>query len=203
MGITNFIKNIIRPLSNSKVGKNTMSIKEAYDDPNTFDYNEDYYRQIEFLPKENFNNVSKTAEEITEFSENNFDGHGWWGTFVRNEVEFPTKNKGISIMEIETLFLERNYFKFKRVTESQSTTAIVQENVRAFGNNSIVICANYKDELIENMWLNLAPREVDYPEYKEILMLLSKKYSFLLADWWKSIIVDISDPNEIEAYFKV
>lgn len=202
MSISNFIKHLFRPSSDSKISQTSMSIKDAYDDPNTFDFNEDYYRQIEFLPRENFDNVSKTTKEIAEFAEANFDGYGWPRSFVRNKVDFPTRNRGIPSMEIEALLCEKKYFEFKRVTKSQSTTAIVQRDTKAFKNNSIVICFNYKDDILENMWLNLSPRDVDYPEYEEILMIFGKKYSFFLADWWKSRIVDISNPSEIEDYFK-
>jgi hypothetical protein len=30
---------------------------------------------------------------------------------------------------------------------------------------------------------------------------MAGKYNLLLADWWKSIVVDISNPDEIDKYF--
>jgi len=180
-----------------------MSIKDAYDDPDTYDFNEDFYRQIELLPKENFKAISKTADEIAELSEKTFDGNGWWDCYVRSEVDFPTKNRKIPAEEISTFFLHRGYFEFKRVTESQSVTATVQHNTKAFKNKSIIVCFNYKDDIVENIWLNTSPNDGDSNEYKEILILLSTKYGFVLADWWKSIIVDTSDSSKIDAYFKV
>jgi len=200
MSIKGFFKDLFRPSHDPSDLETKMSIKDALEDPNTFDFNEDYYRQIEFLPKENLDNVSKTANEITEFSETNFAVYGWWGSYVRSEFGFPTLNRNIPIIEIERLFLERKYFQFKRVTKSQSITTTVQRNTKAFKHGSIAICFNYKDDKVENLWLNLPPDLKDYVEYKEILTLLGNKYSFLLADWWKSVIIDISKENQIEAY---
>ena len=160
-----------------------MSLSDAYDDPEIYNFSEDFYRQIEFLPKENFGVVSETANQITKMAENTFDGNGWWDCYVRSEVNFPTKDRNISIEELTFFFNQRDYFEFKRVTKSQSVTATVQQNTKAFKCNSIIICFDFKDKIVENIWLNNSPLDTDYIEYKEVLIQLSTKYEFLLADW--------------------
>ena len=37
--------------------------------------------------------------------------------------------------------------------------------------------------------------------YKQFLLTMADKYNLLLADWWKSIVVDISNPYEIDKHF--
>jgi hypothetical protein len=74
-------------------GYKTQTWTQPREDENTYDFHEDYYCQIEFLPKENFDNVSKIAEEVTEISEQHFDGNGWTGCYVPDEASFLIKDR--------------------------------------------------------------------------------------------------------------
>ncbi len=184
-------------------GKTTLSLKEVLNDPGHFDFNQDLYCQIEFLSVNNFENASKTADEITEISEQDYDGFAWWESYERSEAKFPTGKLQINPTAFARLLQEYGFTEFNTVSKSQSDTAILLDNTRAFTKGSIVICFNFDMDILQNIWLNVSPSAKDHAAYTEILLEIGKKYNFLLADWWKSIIVDITDPNEIAAYFEL
>jgi len=183
-------------------GDKTQNLTQHHKDENTYYFHEDYYCQIEFLPKESFDNVSKIAEEVTEFSEQRFDGNGWTGCYVRNEASFPTKDKKIPATDIADFLKQHDFWEYSKVTTGYSSQVIPCENTRAFKKHSIVICFDYEENFLKNIWLNSSPEQVDNSIYKTFLLSIATKYNFLLADWWKSIVVDVSNPNEIEKYFE-
>jgi type II restriction/modification system DNA methylase subunit YeeA len=87
------------------------------------------------------------------------------------------------------------------VTTGYSSQVIPCQNTRAFKKHSIVICFDYDENILKNIWLN-SPQQVDNSIYKTFLLSIATTYDFLLADWWKSIVVDIENPNEIDKYFE-
>jgi hypothetical protein len=178
------------------------TLPERDKDENTYNFHEDFYCQIEFLPKEGFNNVSKVAKEVTEFSEQHFDGNGWTECYVRNEASVPTKDKRIQVTDVVDFLKQHEFGEYSKVTTGYGQYEIRCENTRAFRRESIVVCFDYEDNILKNIWLNTSPQTVDNTAYKTFLLCIADKYNFLLADWWKSIVVDISSPNEIDKYFQ-
>lgn len=89
-------------------------------DENTYNFHEDFYCKIEFLPKEGFDNVSKEAEEVTEFSQQHFNGNGWTECYVRNEASFPTKEKRIQVTDVADFLKGHEFWEYSKVTRLQS-----------------------------------------------------------------------------------
>jgi len=195
MSILNFIKNIFKTDSSQQ---NETKFKP---DPNAYYFHEDYYCQIEYLPKENFSVASKVATEIIEHSEKTFNGYGWTGCYIRNEAKVPTKSKQFKVTELVDLLLAEGFSEYPSVTTGYSTAVFPCDNTRAFKKQSIVLCIDFKGDIIENIWHNDSPYQGDNEVYKSFLLTMADKYNLLLADWWKSIVVDISNPNEIDKYF--
>lgn len=195
MSILNFIKNIFKTDSAHQVGPKFQP------DPNAYYFHEDYYCQIEFLPKENFSAISKTATEIIEHSEKTFDGHGWTGCYRRNESQVSTKSKKYKMSEFADMLFAEGFSEYPSVTTGYSTTVFPCDNTRAFRKQSIILCIDFKDGIVETIWQGDSPYKGDNEVYKSFLLALAGKYNLLLADWWKSIVVDISNSNEIDKYF--
>lgn len=195
MSLINFIKNIF------KTGSAQQSETKFIPDPNAYYFHEDYYCQIEYLPKENFSNASKVASEIIEHSEKTFDGNGWTGCYIRNEAKVPTKSKNYKVTELAELLVAEGFSEFPSVTTGYSTAVFPCDNTRAFKKQSIILCFDFKGDIIESIWHNDSPYQGDNEVYKSFLLTMANKYNLLLADWWKSIVVDISNPKEIDKYF--
>lgn len=194
MSILNFIKNIFK----TDFAQPTET--KFKPDPDAYYFHEDFYCQIEYLPKENFSTASKMATEIIEHSEKTFDGSGWTGCYVRNEASVPTKSKSFKVTELAEFLHNEGFSEYPSVTTGYSSAVFPCENTRAFKKQSIVICVDFKDDIIEAIWHNTSPYQADSEVYKQFLLTMADKYNFLLADWWKSIVVDISNPDEIDRY---
>ena len=195
MSILNIIKNIF------KTDSAQQSETKFKPDPNAYYFHEDYYCQIEYLPKENFSSASKVVTEIIEHSEKTFNGYGWTGCYIRNDAKVPTKSKNFKVTELADLLLADGFSEYPSVTTGYSTAVFPCGNTRAFKKQSIVLCFNFKGDIIENIWHNDSPFQGDNEVYKNFLLTMADKYNLLLADWWKSIVVDISNPSEIDKYF--
>ena len=195
MSILHFIKNIFK----------TDSVKQTETkfkpDPNAYYFHEDFYCQIEYLPKENFNTASNVATEIIEHSEKTFDGYGWTGCYIRNEASVPTISKKIKVPDLVDFLIIEGFSEYPSVTTGYGTAVFPSDNTRAFKKQSIVLCVDFKGEMIDDIWHNNSPHQVDNEIYKQFLLAMANKFQLLLADWWKSIVVDISNPTEIDKYF--
>lgn len=195
MSILNFIKNIFQ------TGSAQPTETKFKPDPVAYYFHEDFYCQIEYLPKENFSTASKVATEIIEHSEKTFDGYGWTGCYVRNKASVPTKSKNFKVTELADFLQNEGFSEYPSVTTGYSSAVFPCDNTRAFKKKSIVICVDFKDDIVEDIWHNTSPYQADNEIYKQFLLTVADKYNLLLADWWKSIVVDISNPDEIDSYF--
>ncbi|MDB5276153.1 MAG: hypothetical protein JWR61_1108 [Ferruginibacter sp.] len=195
MSILNFIKNIFK--TESARQKET----KFKPDSNAYYFHEDYYCQIEYLPKENFSTSSKVATEIIEHSEKTFDGYGWKGCYIRSEASVPTISKNIKVRHLVDFLINEGFSEYPSVTTGYSTTVFPCDNIRAFKRQSIVLCIDFKGDIVDDIWHNDSPHQLDNDIYKEFLLTMADKFNLLLADWWKSIVVDISNPEEIDKYF--
>lgn len=195
MSIINFIKNIF------KTDSAQQSESKYEPDPNAYYFHEDFYCQIEYLPQENFSAAAKVATEIIEHSEKTFDGYGWTGCYIRNEASIPTKSKNFKVTELADLLLNEGFSEFPSVTTGYSSVVSHCDSTRAFKKQSIVLCVDFKDDIVVNIWHNNSPHQIDNEIYKAFLLKMADNYNLLLADWWKSIVIDISNPTEIDKYF--
>lgn len=195
MSILNFIKNIFKTDS---VQQTETKFKP---DPNAYYFHEDFYCQIEYLPKENFSTASNVATEIIEHSQKTLHGYGWSGCYIRNEANVPTISKRIKVVELVDFLIEAGFSEYPSVTTGYSTAVFPCENTRAFKKQSIILCIDFKDDIVDDIWHNDSPRQVDNEVYKEFLLAMADKFHLLLADWWKSIVIDISNATEIDKYF--
>jgi len=195
MSILNFIKNLFRTGSAQQTEPTFTS------EPDAFYFHEDNHCQIEYLPKENFNTASKVATEITEHTEKTFDGNGWTDIYIRDEAGVPTKSKDFKISELANHLIEEGFSEYARVTTGYGSAVFPCDNTKAFRKGSIILCIDFKGDTIQNIWHSYSPHEEDHETYKEFLLTMANKYNLLLADWSKSIVVDISSPDEIDKYF--
>lgn len=195
MSVFNFIRNIFKTES---AQQNETKFSP---DPNAYYFHEDFYCQVEYLPKENFSTASKAATEIIEHSEKTFDGYGWTGCYIRNDATVTTKSKSFRVTELSELLLRDGFSEYPSVTTGYGSAVLPCDNTRAFRKKSIVLCVDFNGDTVENIWHNGSPHQGDNAIYKAFLLTMADKYNLLLADWWKSIVVDISNPDEIDKYF--
>jgi len=192
--ILNFINNLLKSKTPGHAELVTINSDDFY-------FHEDEYCQIEYLPKENMTSVSKMAIDISKHSEEHFDGKGWTGVFVRSGFPTPTKSKNYSAHEFADFLKSHGFDEYPRVTTGYGQTVILCHNTRAFKNLSIDICFDYENDIVKNIWETTGPYKTDQDVYKKFLLAVAEKYNFLVADWWKTVVVDISVPKNIDKYF--
>ena len=197
MGFFDYIKK----LSGSR--STGQSETQSPEIPGAFYFHEDYYCQIEYLPKENSAQAIGMAEEIKELSQKSFDGNGWADCQVRDNARVTTKSKNYLLGDLENFLVSQNFSAYPAVTTGYGSRVVICENTKAFRKKSISICVDYDGEIIRNVWHNFSPAKADHDEYKDLLLKMALAFDFILADWWKLTVVDISDSLEIEKYFTI
>lgn len=65
-------------------------------DKNAFYYHEDFYLQIEIIPRENFDFASSESKKISEFGETHRDGLGFTDIYERKDNRYKTIDKQIN-----------------------------------------------------------------------------------------------------------
>ena len=66
-------------------------------------YHEDDYKQVELVPKENLAELLKEAENVKDFSIENFDGFGHKDIYVRGDSKFQLIDKQVSKEKLERI----------------------------------------------------------------------------------------------------
>ncbi|TDQ11725.1 hypothetical protein [Pedobacter metabolipauper] len=59
-------------------------------------FHEDFFNQVEFLPRENLFYLRKENEQIENFTKENFNGYGFTDIYRRNENPISIEDKKIS-----------------------------------------------------------------------------------------------------------
>ena len=71
-----------------------------------FYLHEDEWAMIDLLPRENFADLLRTAEEAKTFGEEHFDGFGWTAMYVIPKPTHPLVEKGLPLHELKMLLGE-------------------------------------------------------------------------------------------------
>ena len=72
---------------------------------NGFYFHEDFFNQVEFLPRENLFHLKKENEKIENFAEENFNGNGFTNIYLRNENPIIIANKKFTFEKLDKLLL--------------------------------------------------------------------------------------------------
>lgn len=172
-------------------------------DENGVYFHEDFFNQVEFLPRENLLYLKKENEKIKNFAEENFDGNGFTDIYFRNENPITIANKKISYDKLDKLLLNQNLKKNIEVYEGYGSTKHKCKNTYAYSYKSANIIITLKDNVVCDFWINGFRFHKDIEtksKLKSILLIIGNEMDLVLNDWDLSVVIDLKNENEIQKY---
>jgi hypothetical protein len=177
------------------------SSENQIDLANSIFYHEDDYQQIEIVPAENFNYLIKQAENIQDFSKENFEGSGYTDMMVREENGLKLKQRGIKPKELDLFLSELPIKKYNKVSTGIRPGEMTSENTFGYGENYNGIFFDFESDSVTGIWISglpVAANEV----YTKVLNGIGNKWNLLLMDWNSLELIDLRNKEQIEKYLK-
>ena len=167
-------------------------------------FHEDYFRQVEFCPKENLEFLKKENNEVNKFAEEHSDGIGFTDIYVREENNQKTiHEKQIKLSDLNLILLNLGLEKIEKVYTGYSSFREVCENTIAYKFDEAEIFVITENDLVKDFFIT-GFRFYENQEIKikleEILYRIGTEYDLILNDWDLTEIIDLNDRKEIKKY---
>lgn len=192
-----FFKRFIK--QSSKPDKNRVVEK----DESRLYFHEDFYCQVELLPRENFSDLEQENEKIEDFAQKHSDGFGFTDIYVRNGQKIKTSDRKIELGDFEKVMLESGFQKYSNVYSGYSSYEERCKNTLGFKLDSSVIYCDFENNLIKNIWIDNF-RFSNSSDKKEQLInglfSIGEKWNLILNDWDLTETFDLMNKTEIERY---
>ena len=164
---------------------------------------EDFYLQVELIPLENSEYLEKENEAVIDFSKEHSDGYGFADIYVRNEVKTKTTKRNIKVEDFEELVTNIGFIKKRNVYTGYSTYRVKCDNTNAYSIDGAAIYCDYKNGVIENIWIDnfRFNQESQYiNEMVECLYKVGNQWDLTLNDWDLAEKVNLMDKSAIRIY---
>lgn len=163
-------------------------------------YHEDFYRQIELIPEENYFSASRFITELppTETSE-----HGIYNLTTRPEQKVTLLDRNISIVGIKNILDPIGLLYSEDVETGYGRTTLKDENTLVWGFERYGIFVKQNKGYAEALWLcNSSLFSPDNtPKFLSLaLFSLMEYYSLVLIDWNKELICRAASEQNIKEY---
>lgn len=192
-----FLKRFIK--QNNKSEKD----KVKKDDNDKLYFHEDFYCQVELLPRENLSVLEIENEKIEDFAEKHSDGFGFTDIYVRNGQKIKTSDRKIELGDFEKVMLESGFQKYSNVYSGYSSYEEQCKNTLGFKLDSSVVYCDFENDLIKNIWIDNF-RFSNSSDKKEQLInglfAIGEKWNLILNDWDLTETFDLMSKSEIERY---
>lgn len=167
----------------------------------TIFFHEDFYRQIELIPEENFFATQKYIEELPK-KEGSI--YGFKGCVQRTEELIKITGRKIALVELNDLLLSESFIYSDQVKSGYgSSNSYVMENTVCWGFERYGIFAEHENNTVVSLWLcnsHLFKKDNSGQVLYSKLLLLGSKYQLILVDWNKELTVRISSPEHCRNY---
>lgn len=163
-------------------------------------YHEDFYRQIELMPEENY---FTTGRFIDELPPKESSIYGINNITVRPEQKIKLLDRKIPVEEVSKILSPISLSYSENVTTGYGQSAWKEKNTVAWGFEQYGIFVKKEAKFIEAIWLSDSPV---FPQLKtskhltDAIFSISKQYSLILIDWNKEIICRIGSQNDVREY---
>ena len=171
-------------------------------EPSIF-FHEDDYCQVQLMLNENQMSLQKEAEEVFGFSKEHFDGSGYTDIKVREEETHKLADRQIKINEIEAVIINAGFDKIPKVFTGYGQSYREElTNTEAYGKNGCAIFYDYKDYIVEHIWLEYhwGNEQTNKNKFLNCLSDLGKKWNLLLMDWNQLKLVELTDSTATQKY---
>lgn len=165
-------------------------------------YHEDFYRQIEIIPAENYFRAQRDLQAYN--SEEQDDQFGFTQMRERNEHKIETEQLNINIEILKNDLSPYVIEYFSKIRTGYSSTETVKLNTIALGFERLAIYFEYNNkDIIKHIWVWQSP---DLPNSSKCdnlvtaLLVLGIRYNLILIDWIEELIVRLSSKKNIQKY---
>ncbi|WP_436489807.1 hypothetical protein [Chitinophaga sp. ARDCPP14] len=168
--------------------------------PDTVFFHEDYYKQIELVPEQNYFKAIIDIENLPSKDENKY---GFPNAIVRDEHLIKLGDLKISFNQFYDLLSPIAINYFSKVTTGYNNNIQTKENTVAFGFERLGIFVSFEAEFVTNIWLCLSQLFAQTQNCQKILSalnILGTTYKLALIDWDEEIIIRLSNYKSSEEY---
>lgn len=163
-------------------------------------YHEDFYRQIELMPEENYFKLLRDTENKSIPDSD----YGFIKIKERNEYSIKTEDKQIKFKNVNDTLAPFIINYYCIVETGYGSHTELKINTVAFGFERIAIfIEKNKNDIIKNIWLCQSPLlPNDFSGRNLILALdkLGKEYGLILIDWDEEVAVRLTSLKSIHKY---
>jgi hypothetical protein len=170
-------------------------------DKDAFYYHEDFYLQIEIIPRENFDFVSSESKKISEFGESYRDGLGFTDIYVRKDNKFKTIDKKVNSSEIFNALESAGLERIKKIQTGYSTYIEDCNSTIGYGNKNFAILIDLESECVKDIYLmQYQLNDNDLELLTAALIAIGRELDFIIVDWELSKIIDLKSTAQVISY---
>lgn len=168
-------------------------------------FHEDFFRQVEFCPRENLELLKIENEKIRDFSEEHSDGNGLFtDVYVREETNQKSLlDKKIDASELDLTLLNLGLEKIENVYSGYGSFIEKCNDTVAYKFDTAEIFVVVENKLVKDLFINgFRFHKIEETKIKlsKILHVVGTQYDLILNDWDIIKIIDLKNRNEIKKY---
>jgi hypothetical protein len=167
---------------------------------NVIFFHEDFYKQIELIPRQNYFAANRVIEELPE---PNGSGAGFLSCTIRPEHLVKVEDLKIPFNDVKSLLDPLALSFHNKITSGYSTTTYKVENTVAWAFERFGIFIEHEEGIVNSIWLCKSakfPSDNTGKVLIQALKTLSINFNLILADWNQEVIVDISKEKKLNNY---
>jgi hypothetical protein len=163
-------------------------------------YHEDFYRQIELVPEENY---FATGRFINSLPLEQDSMYGSYNITIRPEQKIKLLDRNISIEEIRNLLNPISLLYSENIQTGYGQSSAKAKNIIAWGFEQFGIFVTHRGSFVEAIWLcdSSAFPQIKTGHYlSQAIFSISKSYSLILIDWNKEKIFRFRSEDDVKKY---
>jgi hypothetical protein len=167
---------------------------------NTLSFHEDNYKQIEFLPEQNY---FKTRLDIEAFPAQEFTLSGFQSITSRNEPLVKIEELKIPVEQLNLLLSKICIGFFPIVKIGYGDNYVLKAHTVGYGFERLGVIVESNDLFVTNLWLGLSSSfqfSKSCTQLLNALLTLGTVYQLLLVDWDEEIVVRLQNKITIQSY---
>jgi len=163
---------------------------------------EDDFCQIEIVPRENDDHITKSIKDIEEFTTKTKTENGFTDIYMREELPFQTSNEEIRKDYFEQLLSRNGFEKARQISyDGRKIIDCSPETTNAYSVGTFNIFYDGKDEFVSNVWItSLQISKDELGKILETLYEVGEETQSILIDWNSLELIDLSNRNQIKKY---
>lgn len=168
-------------------------------------FHEDFFKQVEFCPRENFEYLIDENKKISKFGIDHSDGDGLF-----TDIYLREKNNEVTIFErkilltnLEVILVNLGLVKVPNVYSGYSTLVEKCNNAIAYKLERAEIFIFFEKDYIKDFFVNgfrFHEDQIIKDKLQDTLFKIGTEYDLILNDWDLTEIIDLIDKKEIEKY---